>query len=587
MDRLHIEHLLGSGSYGSVYKVRLLTPPHAVYALKIIIPPQKPTSHSINTLKNDGGDDKNDDGDNYLSSSSSFPTFDAFQGEIHLLKLCCGCRHVVSYVDSFLSHSPHHPPRACILMEYCSGGSILNYCSFGGNRDEIESIIKHAAASILLGLSHLHSISGVHRDIKAGNVLVTHSGCIKLADFGVSTIHGGEEGYGGSWDSETLEDFADRTVIGSPYWMAPEVIAQSRYGGSADIWSLGITLIEMAEGKPPLSSLSPLRAMFTIPKHPPPTLADLDLWSVQFANFLDTCLQKSPGDRIDCGRGLRHAFVREILEENDGTGVGLTIKRNDGWSALKKLVALKTSPKVSEAAESPSDEMKNAAVKQLAKKEVEKVRATSPDGFSLFDGHRCAILTSRSLSPQEKVEDAAFLANVQKFKNHINDNHNSFIHDLDEVDDYGKQGSFDHEVVKKGKNVNDGQESFTQSLSSICSVMPGQSKQQRGKITFEDVEFFLNNNITTVSPALESDTILKDQLQTLHSHYITSLKKILTTHALAREKLLAEATLRNNLPLDVTELMRVAAEKGKQEQEQNGSGSSKSSDSHSQNAKRN
>lgn len=109
------------------------------------------------------------------------------------------------------------------------------------------------------GLEYLHKHKKIHRDIKAGNILLDASGTTKLADFGVS--------------AELMNTLADKdTVIGTPFWMSPEVISKSKYNKKTDIWSLGITAIELAEGQPPYSHIHPIRAMFAIKKDPPKSL---------------------------------------------------------------------------------------------------------------------------------------------------------------------------------------------------------------------------------------------------------------------------------------------------------------------------
>ena len=162
-----------------------------------------------------------------------------------------------------------------------------------------EDCIRAACASIVLGLEYLHGVANVcHRDIKCGNVLLTDDGHIKLADFGVS--------------AELTNTMNKRkTVVGSPYWMAPEVIRESHYDGRADVWSLGITAIEMAEGAPPHANLHPLRAIFVIPTKPAPTLADPDNWSPEMLDFVRCCCQKDPNQRHDSALLSSHPFVKQ------------------------------------------------------------------------------------------------------------------------------------------------------------------------------------------------------------------------------------------------------------------------------------
>lgn len=119
----------------------------------------------------------------------------------------------------------------------------------------------------------------MYRDLKAGNILLSTDGKAKLADFGVSAQL-----------NNTLSK--RKTVIGTPFWMAPEVIQESSYDGKADVWSLGITAIEMAEGMPPHFNVHPMRAIFLIPSKPPPKLTEPSKWSNEFNDFIKCCLVK-------------------------------------------------------------------------------------------------------------------------------------------------------------------------------------------------------------------------------------------------------------------------------------------------------
>lgn len=172
-----------------------------------------------------------------------------------------------------------------------------------------ENIISIILAGALKGLQYLHNSRKLHRDIKAGNILLTESGGTKLADFGVSA----------KLSESTLKR---RTVIGTPYWMAPEIFQETAYNEKADMWSLGITGIELAEGYPPLSDVHPMRAIFLIPSAAAPRLKDQNSFSPEFNDFLDKCLQKDPDDRKTATELLQHPFITpslEIFEKNHAT----------------------------------------------------------------------------------------------------------------------------------------------------------------------------------------------------------------------------------------------------------------------------
>ena len=155
-------------------------------------------------------------------------------------------------------------------MEYCSS-SLADILEAQG-RCFTEVQIGAVLAGTIEGLRYLHGLNQIHRDVKAGNLLLSARGVIKLADFGVSARLG-----------HTLSRRG--TVIGTPFWMAPEVISggpESGYNSKADVWSLGITAIELAEGRPPNSDMHPMRAIFQIPTQPPPRLQKPDAWSRDF-----------------------------------------------------------------------------------------------------------------------------------------------------------------------------------------------------------------------------------------------------------------------------------------------------------------
>ncbi|GFR79317.1 misshapen-like kinase 1, partial [Elysia marginata] len=166
-----------------------------------------------------------------------------------------------------------------------------------------EEWIAYVCREILRGLAHLHANRVIHRDIKGQNVLLTDNAEVKLVDFGVSA---------------QLDKTIGRrnTFIGTPYWMAPEVIAcdenpDATYDKRSDLWSLGITAIEMAEGKPPLCDMHPMRALFLIPRNPPPRLKNPNKWSPKFHNFVECCLIKDYQLRHSTEQLLKHPYIKD------------------------------------------------------------------------------------------------------------------------------------------------------------------------------------------------------------------------------------------------------------------------------------
>uniref|UniRef100_A0A8C5P2K7 non-specific serine/threonine protein kinase n=1 Tax=Jaculus jaculus TaxID=51337 RepID=A0A8C5P2K7_JACJA len=203
----------------------------------------------------------------------------------------CDSPYVVKYYGSYFKNTD-----LWIVMEYCGAGSVSDIIRLRNKtltEDEIATILK----STLKGLEYLHFMRKIHRDIKAGNILLNTEGHAKLADFGVA--------------GQLTDTMAKRnTVIGTPFWMAPEVIQEIGYNCVADIWSLGITSIEMAEGKPPYADIHPMRAIFMIPTNPPPTFRKPELWSDDFTDFVKKCLVKNPEQRATATQLLQHPFIK-------------------------------------------------------------------------------------------------------------------------------------------------------------------------------------------------------------------------------------------------------------------------------------
>ncbi|CAH1103554.1 unnamed protein product [Psylliodes chrysocephalus] len=203
----------------------------------------------------------------------------------------CDSTYVVKYYGSYFKNTD-----LWIVMEYCGAGSVSDIMRLRKktlDEDEIATIL----GDTLKGLEYLHLRRKIHRDIKAGNILLNSEGHAKLADFGVA--------------GQLTDTMAKRnTVIGTPFWMAPEVIQEIGYDCVADIWSLGITALEMAEGKPPYGDIHPMRAIFMIPTKPPPSFREPDKWSAEFIDLVSICLVKDPEERASASDLLNHEFIK-------------------------------------------------------------------------------------------------------------------------------------------------------------------------------------------------------------------------------------------------------------------------------------
>ncbi|KPP63062.1 mitogen-activated protein kinase kinase kinase kinase 5-like, partial [Scleropages formosus] len=221
--------------------------------------------------------------------------FSVIQQEIVMVK-SCKHRNIVAYYGSYIRAN-----KLWICMEYCGGGSLQDIYHVTGPLSELQ--IAYVCREMLKGLDYLHGQKKIHRDIKGANILLNDQGEVKLADFGIS--------------AQITATFARRmSFIGTPYWMAPEVAAVEIKGGYnelCDVWSVGITAIELAELQPPMFDMHPLRVLFLMSKsgYQPPKLKDKSKWSPLFHNFIKTMLIRNPKKRPSSSKMLTHMFVTQ------------------------------------------------------------------------------------------------------------------------------------------------------------------------------------------------------------------------------------------------------------------------------------
>ncbi|KAK1786248.1 hypothetical protein P4O66_017949, partial [Electrophorus voltai] len=236
-----------------------------------------------------------------------FQDQEEMKAEINMLKKYSHHRNIATFYGAFIKKNPPGMnDQLWLVMEFCSAGSVADLIKNTRGNSLKEEWIAYISREILRGLAHLHQQKVIHRDIKGQNVLLTENADVKLVDFGVSA---------------QLDCTVSRrnTFIGTPYWMAPEVIAcegntRAAYDCKSDVWSLGITAIEMAEGAPPLCGLHPMKALFLIPRTPAPKLYSKK-WSKTFRSFVKSCLVTDHTQRPSAEELLNHPFVHLLSNE--------------------------------------------------------------------------------------------------------------------------------------------------------------------------------------------------------------------------------------------------------------------------------
>nr|XP_054378082.1 myosin-IIIa isoform X10 [Pongo abelii] len=272
-DTWEITETIGKGTYGKVFKV-LNKKNGQKAAVKILDP-----IHDID---------------------------EEIEAEYNILKALSDHPNVVRFYGIYFKKDKVNGDKLWLVLELCSGGSVTDLVKGFLKRGErmSEPLIAYILHEALMGLQHLHNNKTIHRDVKGNNILLTTEGGVKLVDFGVSA-------------QLTSTRHRRNTSVGTPFWMAPEVIAceqqlDTTYDARCDTWSLGITAIELGDGDPPLADLHPMRALFKIPRNPPPKLRQPELWSAEFNDFISKCLTKDYEKRPTVSDLLQHKFITQI-----------------------------------------------------------------------------------------------------------------------------------------------------------------------------------------------------------------------------------------------------------------------------------
>ncbi|XP_028446780.1 myosin-IIIb isoform X3 [Perca flavescens] len=274
-----IVETIGKGTYGKVYRVT--NKKDGSQAAVKVLDPINHASHS------------NRDVDEEI------------EAEYNILRSLSNHPNVVKFYGMFYKSDKVSGGQLWLVLELCNGGSVTELIKGLLMRGQClqEPVISYILYSALLGLQHLHNNRIIHRDVKGNNILLTTEGGVKLVDFGVSA-------------QLTSARLRRNTSVGTPFWMAPEVIACEQqydysYDARCDVWSLGITAIELADGDPPLAEMHPVKALFKIPRNPSPTLRNPEQWCRSFCHFIGQCLIKDFEARPSVTHLLEHPFIKQ------------------------------------------------------------------------------------------------------------------------------------------------------------------------------------------------------------------------------------------------------------------------------------
>ena len=274
-DLFTLLYQIGRGGFGKVYKA-MHNSTNKIYAIKII-------DYTKDCISN-----KKDISFNYQS----------IQQETSVMRLVQNSDYITKYYGSYYSRKSN---TIWLILEYCSCGSAVDLMlSMDRTLSEVE--VSTIIEMVLKGLIDIHNINLIHRDIKGSNILLSEDGYAKLADFGVGI---------------QLTDEEYRTSKkGSPYWMSPQVVLNEKYDTKTDIWSLGITCVELVEGEPPNGELKPQKVMEKIVNSPPKAedVIDIEEHTDEFIDFVRLCIEIDPSKRPSAEELLKHPFITKLAQ---------------------------------------------------------------------------------------------------------------------------------------------------------------------------------------------------------------------------------------------------------------------------------
>jgi serine/threonine protein kinase len=458
---------------------------------------------------------------------------DKIMGEIDILSKC-NSPFIVGYFECFVA-----PPKKrmeagnmWIVMEFCDGGSVSDLIEAAGGRGSFampEEAIRAACAGIVLGLEYLHKKEICHRDIKCGNVLLTNDGHVKLADFGVS--------------AELTNTINKRkTVVGSPFWIAPEVIKEAHYDGRADVWSLGITAIEMAEGAPPHSNLNPLRAIFLIPSKPAPTLADPDNWSPEMLDFIRCCCKKDPSERSDSALLTSHPFVKQEVNALQRMHANFDYTRYTGIKGYEQ-AAQNTNkrPPGLPALRSFMDRMRNPL--DAVKKERDNVFAHYGDDSGNGGENNHAMAFPLGSDGGSSFDETEHLNNSSDVSNKRGGGGRG----RESSSTMERSNSNSNDNTAASNNSHQSRVGFASSGGPGSVISGGDGGGTSGIFNCQ------------IDPELQHDALFQEEIYKLNQIYEAKLASLQAAHEESRRKIIISAMVRNRKAVDVKVLMEQAA----------------------------
>ena len=277
-DLFTLTNLIGIGGFGKVFKA-IHNTSNQVYAIKI-----------IDYTK----------GNNNDKSNISF-NYKSIQQETSLMRLVNKSDYILKYYGSYFSCDSN---TIWLILEYCAGGSAFDLMlSMGRTLSEVE--VATIMEQVLKGLIYIHKLNLIHRDIKGANIMLSEDGYAKLGDFGIGI--------------QMTDDEYRTSKKGSPHWMSPQVIMNKNYDMKTDIWSLGITCLELVEGEPPFADLNPDEVMLKIANNPPKAedIIDPKEHTDEFIDFVNLCLEINPNKRPSADILIKHPFIVKLSKKEE------------------------------------------------------------------------------------------------------------------------------------------------------------------------------------------------------------------------------------------------------------------------------